>query len=153
MIIRQVQPTDIYVRTLIEKLNQYQIGLYGLDPCNLETAESLENNKAFMLGAYIEEVLVGIGAVKLLEGYAEIKRMYVVESYRGLAIAESILHTLEEHVQQRGIDRIFLETGYLQQAAIRLYKRLGYSQVESFGTYKPNQVSVYFGKTLHAQLG
>jgi putative acetyltransferase len=150
MVIKQVHPTDVQVGTLIEKLNQYQVGLYGVDACNLETAESLEKNKAYMLGAYVEEVLVGIGAVKLLEGYAEIKRMYVVESYRGLAIAESILHTLEAYVQQSGIDRIFLETGYLHHAAISFYKKLGYAQVESFGTYKPNQVSVYFGKTLHA---
>jgi putative acetyltransferase len=148
MVIKPVLPTNSQAVALIEKLNQYQIGLYGLAACNLETPEALVQNNAFMVGAYREDTLIGIGAVKLFEQYAEIKRMYVEEPYRGLSIAESILNTLEEHVKQQGIGRLFLETGNLQQAAIKFYKKSGYCLVESFGDYKPNPVSRYFGKTI-----
>ncbi len=103
---------------LIEKLNNYQIDLYGIEACSLEMPESPEKNQAFMVGAYLGEVKAGIGAVKLLTNYAEIKRMYVEEKYRGLAVAHNILTALEEYVKHKGIGQIFLETGNLQYTAI-----------------------------------
>jgi putative acetyltransferase len=148
MIIKPVLPTNPQVVALIEKLNHYQVGLYGIEACNLETPQSLEKNNAFMLGAYFDEYLAGIGAIKLLDGYAEIKRMYVEEDYRGLSVAENILSTLEAYTKQNGVYKLFLETGNLQHAAIRFYKKSGYLEVESFGKYKPNNVSVYFEKII-----
>jgi putative acetyltransferase len=148
MIIKPVLPTNRQVVALIEKLNHYQIGLYGIESCNLETPESLEKNNAYMLGAYLGEHLAGIGAVKLFDKYAEIKRMYVEDHYRGLSVAESILTRLEAYARQNGVYKIFLETGNLHHAAIRFYTKSGYREVESFGHYKPNNVSVYFGKVL-----
>ena len=38
---------------LLKKLNHYLLGLYGLEKCKLENAESLKINKAFIIGAYI----------------------------------------------------------------------------------------------------
>jgi putative acetyltransferase len=148
MIIQQVLPTNSAVVALIEKLNHYQIGLYGLAACNLEPPEVLQKNNAFMVGAYLNDTLTGIGGVKLMDGYAEIKRMYVEEKYRGGSVAVKILNALQEYVKQKGISEIFLETGYLQHSAIKFYKNCGYHQVESFGKNTPNGVSVYFGKVI-----
>ena len=148
MVIKQVLPTNKDVVSLIEKLNAYQIGLYGLPACNLESPESLVNNNAYMVGAFVQDKLVGIGAVKLVDAYGEIKRMYVNEDYRGHAVATFILSELERYAKSNGITALFLETGNLHHAAIRFYDRMGYRQVESFGDYKPNDVSVYFSKEL-----
>ena len=146
--IKPVLPTNEQVTRLIGKLNDYQISLYGAERCNLETPESLVQNKAFMLGAFDEQTLAGIGAIKLADSYGEIKRMYVEEAYRGLSIAENILSRLEAYATQKGIVRIYLETGNKHQKALRFYRRQGYSQVERFGHYTPNEVSVYFEKTI-----
>ncbi|MGV3538430.1 MAG: GNAT family N-acetyltransferase [Rufibacter sp.] len=146
--VKQVLPTHERVVTLIEKLNQYQIALYGRQACTLEPPEILEKNKAFMVGAFVNETLVGIGAVKILEGYAEAKRMYVEENYRGLSIAGKILQALEAHARQLQVKKIYLETGNQHFSALKLYKKLGYQEVEIFGDYKPNPVSVFLGKNL-----
>lgn len=148
MIVKQVLPTDKDVVSLIEKLNNYQIGLYGLAACNLESPESLLVNNAFMVGAFIEGKLIGIGAVKIIDTYAELKRMFVSEDYRGLNCATLILTELENYARSNGIVVLFLETGNLHHAAIRFYKRMGYRQIDSFGAYSPNDVSIYFSKDL-----
>lgn len=149
LFIKPLLPTDEGVLKLIDKLNTYQIGLYGADKCNLESAQSLQNNNAFMLGAFDGQTLAGIGAIKLADGYAEIKRMYVEEAYRGLSIAENILRQLEDYARHKGILRICLETGNKHQQALKFYQRQGYFRIERFGSYTPNEVSVYFEKTIH----
>ncbi|MDQ8054044.1 MAG: GNAT family N-acetyltransferase [Pedobacter sp.] len=146
--IKNVLPTATDVAVLIKKLDEYQISLYGIKACNLESPESLAKNGAFMLGAYVNDQLCGIGSVKLVKDYAEVKRMFVDEQYRGLAIADQLLNALMEHVKAEGISEVFLETGNLHHAAIRFYLKHGFRQVDSFGKYKPNGVSIYFGRSL-----
>jgi len=148
--LKPVLPTDTEVVKLIEKLNKYQIGLYGIEMCNLESPESLQKNNSVMMGAYVNNELAGIGAVKFFDTYAEIKRMFVEENYRGLSISGTILNALEEQAAQKGIYRICLETGNLHQQALKFYNKSGYQQIESFGNYKPNKVSVYFEKIISA---
>ncbi|MDO1451772.1 GNAT family N-acetyltransferase [Rhodocytophaga aerolata] len=150
--IKRVFPTDERVMSLIDKLNTYQISLYGVERCNLESPQSLVQNKALMLGAYDGQTLVGIGAIKLADSYGEIKRMYVEEAYRGSSIAENILRHLEEYARQKGMLRICLETGNKHHQALRFYQKQGYSQIERFGDYSPNQVSMYFEKTVSSTL-
>jgi GNAT superfamily N-acetyltransferase len=87
--IRKVIPTEKSVKHLIQKLDTYQIGLYGIEQCNLESPESLHKQECYMLGAFGGTDLIGIGGVKLFETYGEIKRMYVDDSYRGRGIAEA----------------------------------------------------------------
>ena len=99
-----------------------------------------------MTGAFSNTCLVGIEAIKCFENYAEIKRMYVEEDFRGLLIAEKILTALEKYAVQKGLVRICLETGNLHYAALKFYKKMAYTKVESFGYYKPNNASVYFEK-------
>ena len=145
--IRQVQPTDLQVGTLIEKLNIYQIGLYGIEQCTLEAPEEMIRNGALMLGAFLGEELVGMGAIKLLEDYGELKRMYVSETHRGLGIASKILKSLEDYAFQNALNKIRLETGNLHFAAMAFYKQHGYQEISRFGSYADNKISVCFEKT------
>ena len=144
--LRQVVPTDDDVVQLIYALNDYQINLYGVENCNLESPAQLVKHNAYMIGAFSEKELVGIGAVKIIDTYAEVKRMFVKETFRGRAIANRILIELEMHVQRNGIFSVCLETGNLHHEAIAFYTRNGYQPVEFFGIYKPNAVSIYFSK-------
>lgn len=146
--VKPVSPADEEVKEMIRRLDHFQISLYGVVHCHLDSPETLLKSKAHMLGAFDESELVGIGAVKLFDDYAEIKRMFVFESHRGQGIAEKILRELEKHASEQGINRIYLETGIKQTAAVKLYQRLGYTPVESFPGYKPNSVSLYFTKTI-----
>ncbi len=144
----QVSYDDRELQLMIESLNDFQISLYGLEMCNLDSIETLRQSRAYILGAYYDEKLIGMGAVKLFDEYAEIKRMFVDAKYRGNNFANRILDLLETYAKRNGKKVACLETGNLQEAAISFYKKCGYCIVEEFGKYKPNNVSVYFKKDL-----
>lgn len=149
VIIQRVAASQPEVRALVLQLDQLQISLYGLEACNLEPLDLLEQH-GVIFGAYVGATLVGIGALKVLVGYAEIKRFYFLAEHRGRGGAAQLIARLESYARARGVDAVCLETGHLQRAAIRFYEKAGYRSVERFGAYTPNPVSVYMKKTLSA---
>ncbi|MGL2962415.1 GNAT family N-acetyltransferase [Flavobacterium sp. RSB2_4_14] len=85
---------------------------------------------------YENGIPVGIGAYKEFEpNVAEIKRMFTLPEYRGKGIAKAILTKLENWAKEENYTTSILETGYLQDDAIGLYQKLGYSIIENFGQY------------------
>ena len=89
------------------------------------------------------------GGVKIFDSeYAEVKRMYVRPTFRGLGFGKRMLKHLEDHARQHGVSLLRLETGIHQTDAIRLYERFGFNRRGPFGEYKEDPVSVYFEKDL-----
>ncbi len=78
---------------------------------------------------------VGCGGVALLDGFAELKRMYVREAARGTGTAEALLRRLEDTGRASGRTLLRLETGDAQHAAIRFYRRSGFADCAVFGDY------------------
>lgn len=70
------------------------------------------------------------------DGDAELKRMYVVPSARGVGHARAMLAELESRARAAGRRRMVLETGTRQPEAIELYTSSGYERVDNFGTYR-----------------
>ena len=148
--IQTVNPYDEKVSSLIKILDQYQIDLYGRECCHLDSQEELSKENVVMLGAFVEENIAGIGAIKFLGEYAEIKRMYFNEEYRGLGLATKLLDGLEQIAKSRKVETIKLETGMKQLAAQNFYKKNGYVNSGPFGTYNVNHVSLFMEKSLPA---
>jgi GNAT superfamily N-acetyltransferase len=99
--------------------------------------------------AYVDEQPVGCGAIKPFEeGVAEVKRMYVLPSFRGQHIAGEILGALERWAAELGNTFCVLETGKKQPEAIRLYERSGYQYIPNYGQYEGVVNSVCFKKAL-----
>lgn len=84
------------------------------------------------------------------DGVAEIKRMFVDSSARGLGVGRGILDHLEKDAARGGITRIVLETGPLHHAAIALYKACGFTEVPPFGQYIGAAHSVCMAKDVAA---
>jgi len=82
------------------------------------------------------------------DGTAELKRMFVPPAARGQGIASDLLTAVEAHAVQHGIHLIQLETGPLQDAAIRLYERAGYLLIPNFGKYVGDDNSVCYEKAI-----
>ncbi|MEU3333756.1 GNAT family N-acetyltransferase [Streptomyces sp. NPDC006668] len=82
------------------------------------------------------------------DGDAELKRMFVVASARGLGLARRILAALEEDARAAGRARMVLETGLKQPEAIALYTSSGYEPCEKFGYYRFHESSRCFAKPL-----
>ena len=91
----------------------------------------------------------GCGGIKLVgREYGEIKRMYVRPQFRGSGFGQKILDHLAGHAVAHGVARLRLETGIHQQAAIRLYERLGFYRIPPFGPYTDDPLSRCYEKSL-----
>jgi len=87
---------------------------------------------AFLLATLHGEP-VGCGALRLHgDEPAELKRMWVSESVRGLGVGRRLLGEVERHAADSGAGALRLETNAALAEAIALYRSAGYREVEPF---------------------
>ena len=76
---------------------------------------------------------VGCGGLKGLDGKtAEIRRVFLDESARGLGIGRALLVELELHARRLGYERVRLTTGDRQAEALGLFQSAGYLEIPAF---------------------
>jgi DNA-binding MarR family transcriptional regulator/GNAT superfamily N-acetyltransferase len=107
----------------------------GFDPgasIPLAAAGLVEPTGLFLV-AQIRGEPAGCGALKLHgAGPAELKRMWVAASARGLGVGRRILAELEQHAWRRGATAVRLETNRALTEAIALYRSAGYIEIPAF---------------------
>jgi GNAT superfamily N-acetyltransferase len=112
-------------------------------------AEQIEGGRGTFLVARDAGRAVGCGAIRLLDPTtAEVKRMYSEPALRGKGVGRAVLVALESLANQLSVERLVLETGIHQHAAIGLYTRAGFTQVDCWGEYASSPTSVCFEKVL-----
>ncbi len=146
--IKPVDPARTEVVRLIEQLDKYQSSLYPPESNHLDSLDELAKSNVFFLAAYSGSEICGIGSVKRIDDYGEIKRVYVPPNQRGQGIAQAIVKKLEGHLTEQAVAYARLETGIHQTEALRLYEKLGYYRVGPFGAYKQDPLSVFMEKKL-----
>jgi DNA-binding MarR family transcriptional regulator/GNAT superfamily N-acetyltransferase len=107
----------------------------GFDPGRSISADvdELTEPAGLLLVARLRGEPIGCGALKLHgRGPAEIKRMWVAPSARGLGVGRRILSELEEQARRRGVRLVRLETNRTLKEAGGLYRATGYVEVEAF---------------------
>ena len=83
--------------------------------------------------AYLRGEAIGCGGVKHHDGApAEIKRMWVAESARGLGVGRRMLACLEACARDNGAAIAHIETNGTLVEAISLYLSAGYVEVPAF---------------------
>jgi DNA-binding MarR family transcriptional regulator/GNAT superfamily N-acetyltransferase len=89
--------------------------------------------RGVFLVATLQGEPVGCGGLRLRgEQVAEVKRMWVAESARGLGIGRRLLGELERRAATAGACAVRLETNRALREAIALYRSAGYVEVEAF---------------------
>jgi len=146
--IKQVDPTQMEAMHLIEQLDEYQSSLYPPESNHLDSIDEMSKSNTFFIAAYSGSETCGIGSVKLIDDYGEIKRVYVPSNQRGKGIAKAIMRELESHLTKQAVTYARLETGIHQKEAIQLYEKLGYYRIDPFGEYTEDPLSVYMEKQL-----
>jgi DNA-binding MarR family transcriptional regulator/GNAT superfamily N-acetyltransferase len=107
----------------------------GFDPALSISAdaEELTPPAGVLVIARLRGQPVGCGALKLhQERPAELKRMWITPSARGLGIGRRLLGELERHAREAGVTLLRLETNRALSEAIALYRRSGYAEVDAF---------------------
>ena len=151
MRIEPTSPDSDSAQALIAMSDVYMAALYPSESNHLESVQALMRPNVVFLGCYLEDRIVGCGAVKILSDdgdYGEIKRVFVVESHRGKGYSRALMETLEKHLEDVGIGLARLETGIRQPEALGLYRRLGYVERGPFGAYAVDPLSVFMEKRL-----
>ena len=148
--IKPIDPIREDVNILLNKSDKYLRSLYPDESNHLDYADELSKPNCILLGAFRDDSLLGIGAVKLFygDGYGEVKRVFVDPLYRGQGIAKAIMGALEAQLVNNDILLARLETGTKQAAAIQLYKLLGYQTRGPFGQYVIDPLSIFMEKPL-----
>jgi putative acetyltransferase len=133
---------------LIGELDYYLTDLYPPESNHLESIEDLSRKNVRMFGCKIKNEIIAIGAVKLMDTYGELKRLYVSPHYRGKKIASEIMERLEFEIQNNNLDFARFETGIHQPEAIALFKKYGYTMCKPFGNYIEDPLSIFMEKRL-----
>lgn len=134
---------------LIEELDRYLKALYPAESNHLLDVDALDRPNVLFCVVRDEGRAVGCGAAVLMpEGYAELKRMFILPSHRGRKLGAQILAFLEAEIVARGVTVARLETGVDQPEALALYERRGYRPIPPFGDYWDDPLSVFYEKSL-----
>lgn len=109
----------------------------GFDPANSLSADASELTapKGALIMARLHGEPIGCVALKFHDASpAELKRMWVSPSARGLNVGRRLLDNAEKHALQAGVQVIRLETNRALREAISLYQRSGYISVKAFNS-------------------
>jgi DNA-binding MarR family transcriptional regulator/GNAT superfamily N-acetyltransferase len=107
----------------------------GFDPSRSISADvdELTEPAGLLLVARLRGEPIGCGALKLHgRAPAEIKRMWVAPTARGLGVGRRILSELEDRARERGATHVRLETNRTLKEAGGLYRSAGFVEVEPF---------------------
>ena len=145
-------PRQKSVSNMFDDLDTYLSQLYPPESNHFIDIEELAKANTIFCVARNKDIALGCGAALLKfeqeKAYAEIKRMYVHEEYRGEGVGGKILNFLHLKIASQGIYIARLETGFSQFEAIKLYENLGYYRISPFGEYEPDPLSLFFEKQI-----
>jgi len=147
--IAEEAPDSPEARELLQQSDEFAASLYP--PENrypIDVPELLAKNARFSV-ARREGVALGCMAlVRTGPDKGELKRCFVAASARGQGVGGALLLAAEAAAREQKMRAIQLETGNLNQAALRLYRGSGFHDRGPFGDYPDNGVSVFLEKTL-----
>ena len=101
-----------------------------------------------LLLAWHEQTAVGCVALqRVTDSRAEMKRLYVPPSARGLGVGRKLVCQLLDEAHAIGYSEVVLDTLPTMNEAQRLYEQFGFRDIEP---YRPNPIAGtrYLGKTL-----
>jgi DNA-binding MarR family transcriptional regulator/GNAT superfamily N-acetyltransferase len=95
--------------------------------------EELTPPAGYCVVARLRSLPIGCGALKLHGAApAELKRMWVDPTSRGLGVGRRLLESLEALAREHGATVLHLETNHALTEAIELYRRAGFVEVAPF---------------------
>jgi DNA-binding MarR family transcriptional regulator/GNAT superfamily N-acetyltransferase len=119
---------DAYFEEISERFE------HGFDAgaSTLPDANVLREPRGLLLIARLHGGPIGCGGLLFSGAVADIKRMWISKSVRGLGVGRRLLSELESHARERGATETRLETNRSLTEAISLYRSSGYVECEPF---------------------
>ncbi|PLP60324.1 GNAT family N-acetyltransferase [Mesorhizobium loti] len=142
-------PAKSEIIALLEDGERYGASLYPAESNHFLSIDELRtDNVCFAVARDADGIAIATGALALNDGWAELKRMWVVPTARGKGLSKALLNDLEARARQAGVTWLRLETGIANHEALGLYERTGFVRIGPFGDYRPDPLSVFMEKRL-----
>jgi putative acetyltransferase len=151
--IRRADPRAAAFRTFLQASDDYAAALYPAESNHMLDIETLLKPKMRFFGLFMGGDAKGCGGYWAHDGYAEVKRVWIDPSARGLGLARKLMAHIEDEIRRERFTLARLETGISQPEALGLYHALGYARCGPFGDYRPDPLSVFMEKRLSDQEG
>ncbi|MBQ3573951.1 MAG: GNAT family N-acetyltransferase [Clostridia bacterium] len=138
--IRKILPKD---NSALAEIIRYNLKNHGLDiPGTVyfdaeldrlsEVYSGSEKRGYFVLADSDDNVIGGIGFAEFLpiENCAELQKLYLADSVKGIGLGYKLISFVEEKMAEAGFKSSYLETHENLKAALHIYEKSGYSQIE-----------------------
>ena len=120
----------------------------GLD--HLSDFYGTADRRYFVIENAHGEVIGGIGFAKLdfMSETAELQKLYLDDSAKGSGLGYELISLVEDKMKDAGYKYSYLETHDNLQAAIHIYKKSGYAEIEKPEEVVHSAMNRFFKKTL-----
>ncbi len=148
-IVAEERPDQGEAIDLLRQSDEFSIALYPPEfRHQIDLPALLADNVRFFVARRDGRMLGCMALVRTGPAKGELKRCFVTQEARGQGVGLALLTAAEAAARQEQMKIIQLETGILNNAALRLYRGSGYHDRGPFGDYPDNGVSVFLEKTL-----
>lgn len=141
-------PTNPDLTAMHEARIAFSFEGYDPEDCFTPPIAALGNPDMRFRVARCDGVVAGMAALRLDDGWGEVKAVFTDPAMRGKGIARALMDELEQVGRDEGLSRLRLETGNLHKDALIFYPRLGWVEIPRFDPYPVNQTSIFFEKVL-----
>ena len=132
MILRNYEPRDSKNVVEFHERVLKETGAFSPGPWNddmLNIADVYINPGGLIIIVESNGSLIGMGALKIIsENEAEIKRMRVDKSEQRKGIGQKIINHLLSHAENKGINRVILDTTEIQKQAQQFFLKNGFKE-------------------------
>ena len=91
---------------------------------------------------------VGFAPFEMFDNCAEMQKLYLDDSVKGLGLGYKLVEKIEEEIRKAGFRTVYLETHHSLQAAVHLYLKCGYKEIERPDGVVHSTMDLFFTKEL-----
>jgi len=151
MIIKNDDLAGPEIAALLHEHVQGMVDTSPPDSIHTLSIEALRSPSITMWSAWEGKELMGCGALKALDADSgEIKSMRTASAHLGRGVATAILKRIVETANERGYQRLYVETGSAPafHPAHALYRKAGFVDCGPFAEYREDPFSRFMVRVL-----
>jgi len=141
-------PRDPAARALLESSQALMRELYNPEDNHFLSVDELCAPHIAFFVAKLDGITQGCGALATMDGYGEIKSMFVTPESRGNGLGDALMAQIEGTARAQSLRFLRLETGDTLVSAQKLYARHGFTERGPFGDYQSSPYSLFLEKAL-----
>jgi GNAT superfamily N-acetyltransferase len=147
--IQRHDPHSVHAQAMFDALWDEIQQRYDFTGPNGIRPDHFVGERAALWLAFDGDVPVGsIGLTPLSAHAGELDAVYVAPGYRGVGVAQQLLHVLEDAARQQSLTVLRLRAGEPQPEALRFYEKMGFQRIPCFGQWTQDPTAVCYEKSL-----